>query len=135
MGYSVKTKDIIYNKLSSARQSRVPATVRACKQGWFGGEKAIKNDQKSIKNRPKITQNRTPKEVWAALGAYRGVLVVSWGFLKAFWGVPGTSWSLLGSVLAASWGHPGGLLEGLAAPLGASWGLPVRPGSLLGLIF
>ena len=101
----------------------------------FGGEKAIKNDQKSIKNRPKITQNRTPKEVWAALGAYRGVLVVSWGFLKAFWGVPGTSWSLLGSVLAASWGHPGGLLEGLEAPLGASWGLPVRPGSLLGLIF
>ena len=91
--------------------------------------------QKSIKNQPKITQNRTPKGVWAALGAYRGVLVVSWGFLKAFWGVPGTSWGLLGSVLAASWGHPGGLLEGLEAPLGASWGLPVRPGSLLGLIF
>ena len=59
----------------------------------------------------KMVQNRGLEEAWAALGAYRGVLDVSWGFLGASWGVLGTSWGVLGSSWEASW-----------ARLEASWG-------------
>ena len=60
--------------------------------------------QKSRKIAAKMVQNRGLEEAWAALGAYRSVMVASWGFMGAFWGVLGTSWSLLGGVLGASWG-------------------------------
>ena len=100
-----------------------------------------------------MVQNRGLEEAWAALGAYRGVLVVSWGLLGAFWGVLGTSWGVLGGVLGVSWGVPGvswGALRRLLGPprtswdvLGASWAVFVtswgrpenvleRLGSLLG---
>ena len=60
--------------------------------------------QKSRKIAAKMVQNRGLEEAWAALGAYRSVMVASWGFMGAFWGVLGTSWGLLGGVLGASWG-------------------------------
>ena len=34
-----------------------------------------------------MVQNRSLEAAWAALGAYRGVLVASCDFLGAFWGV------------------------------------------------
>ena len=82
-----------------------------------------------------MVQDRGLEEVWAALGAYRGVLVVSWGFLGAFWGVLGTSVGVLGAFWGASWeaswghlgrrpgrvlGRPGVVLGGFEASLGAS---------------
>ena len=70
----------------------------------------------------------------AALGAYRDVLVVFWGFLGALWGVLGKSGGVLGGVLAASWGVLGVSWGALGASLGASWGVPGRLGGILGLI-
>ena len=63
----------------------------------------------------KMVQNRRLEEAWAALGAYRAVLDVSWGFLGASWGVLGTSWGVLGSSWEASWAR-------LEASWGLSWG-------------
>ena len=87
--------------------------------------------QKSRKIAAKMVQNRGLEEAWAALGAYRSVLVASWGFLGAFWGVLGTSWGVLGGVLGASWGVLGvswGSLKRLLGPPRASWGVLGRLG-------
>ena len=45
---------------------------------------SFKIPEKSIKIVGKIVQNRGLGEVWAALGDYRGVLVVSWGVLNHY---------------------------------------------------
>ena len=93
----------------------------------------MNKNQKSIENPPKIDQNPHGPMGYppflAALGAYRGVLVVSWGFLGAFWGVLGRSWGVLGGVLAASWGVLGVSWGALGASLGAFWGVLGRLGA------
>ena len=86
----------------------------------------MNKNQKSIENPPKINQNPHGPMGYppflAALGAYPGVLAVSWGFLGAFWGVLGRSWGVLGGVLAASWDV-----------LGVSWGYLVTSWGVLEL--
>ena len=44
----------------------------------------------------KMVQHRGLEGVWAARGAYRGVLVVASGILGVSWGVLGASWRRLG---------------------------------------
>ena len=67
---------------------------------------------KSVNIVAKMTQILDLGEVWAALGAYQGVFVVSW----ASWVCLAASWVLL----RASWGRLG---RRLGRVLGASWGL------------
>ena len=99
---------------------------------------------KSFQIIAKMVQNRGLEEAWVALGAYRGVLVVSWGFLAASWGVLGSSWGVLGaswralgaswSVWGASWrilAPFGGLLGRLWPILGSSWRILGRLGRVL----
>ena len=54
--------------LSSARQSRVPATVRASKQGSSGGKKPSKIIQNSQQNGPKSRSEGGLGGPWAPLG-------------------------------------------------------------------
>ena len=67
------SKSMIKDLLSSARQSRVPATVRASKHGWSGGEILPKSPPKIFQKSSKISlksfQNRGPGVVLGALGA------------------------------------------------------------------
>ena len=90
----------------------------------------------------KMIQNRVVGEVWAALGAYRGVLVVSWGVLGLSCGVVGVSCERLEGPLRGVLGAFLGFLrmswEGfrrLLGHLGASWGALERLGGVLGSIF
>ena len=69
--------------------------------------------QKSTKKYSNSSPKKSKIEAWAALGAYRGVLVASGGFLGVSWGVLGASWGVLGASWEASW-----------ARLGVSWGCP-----------
>ena len=61
-----------------------------CQVGAKKGPRSFKIPEKSFKIVAKMVQDRGLEEVWAALGAYRGVLVVSWG-------VSGVSCSVLGA--------------------------------------
>ena len=104
---------------------------------------------RSFKIPPTIVQNRRQNSlksrsggVWAALGAYRGVLVVSWCVLGLSCGALGVSWSVLKAPWEASWarfgasrgclGRVSGASWGVLGRLGASW---ARLGGVLGSIF
>ena len=88
-------------------------------------QKSIKNpskiDQKSIKIRPKIIQNRGWGGSWSLSGRLGRVL----GHLAAFWARLEASWERLGRRPSCVLGRPGGVLGGFGVflgPLGVSWG-------------
>ena len=99
--------------------SRVPATVRASKQGRSGGKKPSKMIQNSQQNGPKSRSGGGLGGPWAPLGRLLGG---SW--LQGTSGPPlgghlGSSWA----VLEPSWASLGRLLGRPGHQVGASWGV------------
>ena len=104
--------------------SRVPATVRASKQGRSGGKKPSKMIQNSQQNGPKSMSGGGLGGPWAPLGRLLGG---SWlqgtsgpplgGHLGSSWAVLEPSWASLGRLR----GRPGQHLGTKLGRLGAFW--------------
>ena len=101
--------------VSSARQSRVPATVRSLNHGGLWGGTGGKKASTMIQ----ISQQRGLEGGWAALGHLLGGSWAAPGSKAPLGGHLGSSWA----VLEPSWASLGRLLGRPGHQVGASWGV------------